>query len=779
MHTPSFSPRRLPLAGAVLALLVATPGWAALAGKVNYVVGAVSAIDTDGQNRPLGKGDAVNSGDRLETGKGRLQIRFSDGSFLSLQPGTVFRIDQYEFDRNRPEQGSLLFNFARGGMRTVTGLIGRVNKANYKVRTPVASLGIRGTGYAATLDGDVLTLTVDKGIVNVTNAFGSTNVNAGQTFRVLHGQAPEIAPPGVSAEARARTPDDGGPGSGGYSEGPGDIPGGLAGNTPTPRGAEDTPPDSLLVPVALTDSTYPPQSSVPTPAYTLGSLFQQANGTFLLGNLGGYFNQGAGAGAGGLTRLVSTPANAYVTLLDTGNPDTGGLQFHGVNTLGALSWGEWTRGTAAKGGLNPDGGTITLGAGQYEPYIIGISAPQATGLDGAGNAVRLSYSLSGGTTARSSDGETGTLQRLDIRVTLDTVPIVGIDLRVAMNSTGVYTAAADGLLINNSGRSALNGFQITAGDLTAQGAGCGTAGCQVMLAGFFAGSDSQMGAVYAIDRPNAQITGVGGLALSGSDTSVQRLADAASPTYAAVLAGDSLGGLVTTGATTASFGTDGGWLQGSDGGLNYGPGGISANPATAAGVTHVAQTLSWGRWTHGSTNIGDTSLTVGVLGMHYLIGSPTPAGQLPSAQMTYSLVGGTAPTLSDGNGAALGFGSLQSGAVTVDFGLARAALNLGMRFTGAGGTSTVSLAGNGALSAARLDFSNLSVSVANGTNAASACTGCFASASGFVAGSAAQMVGLGYQVSGISVQQAVNGSLSGVAAFGNPRASSNVITPGP
>ena len=72
------------------------------AGRVTFITGDVVAISSDGNRRTLTKSDLVNSGERLETGKGRLQIRFTDGSFISLQPNTVFGLDNYTFARAKP-----------------------------------------------------------------------------------------------------------------------------------------------------------------------------------------------------------------------------------------------------------------------------------------------------------------------------------------------------------------------------------------------------------------------------------------------------------------------------------------------------------------------------------------------------------------------------------------------------------------------------------------------------------------------------------------------------
>ncbi|MBK9184857.1 MAG: FecR domain-containing protein [Moraxellaceae bacterium] len=162
-----------------------------VAGRVNFVSGKVEAVSADGNRRNLVRGELVNSGERLETNSGRVQIRFTDGSFVSLQPNTVFGLDNYAFNKAQPNEGSLLFNFIRGSMRTVSGAIGKVNRGNYKVQTPVATIGIRGTSYAASQEPNGrLLLTVGKGIVNLQNDFGDSDINAGQTFQVETGKAP-------------------------------------------------------------------------------------------------------------------------------------------------------------------------------------------------------------------------------------------------------------------------------------------------------------------------------------------------------------------------------------------------------------------------------------------------------------------------------------------------------------------------------------------------------------------------------------------------------------
>lgn len=120
-------------------------------GKMEFVTGEVSAVNTNGQARPISKGSEIETGDTLKTLDGRAQIRFSDGGFISLQPYTDFQVEDYSFNGKADGSEKGLFKLLKGGMRAVTGLIGKTNKDAYKVSTPTATIGIRGTSYLARL----------------------------------------------------------------------------------------------------------------------------------------------------------------------------------------------------------------------------------------------------------------------------------------------------------------------------------------------------------------------------------------------------------------------------------------------------------------------------------------------------------------------------------------------------------------------------------------------------------------------------------------------------
>ena len=69
---------------------------------------------------------------------------------LTFRPDTKFHIDAYQFNPQAKtgSVGKYVMSLVEGGFRTITGLIAKRNPPDYKVNTPVATIGVRGTDYA-------------------------------------------------------------------------------------------------------------------------------------------------------------------------------------------------------------------------------------------------------------------------------------------------------------------------------------------------------------------------------------------------------------------------------------------------------------------------------------------------------------------------------------------------------------------------------------------------------------------------------------------------------
>lgn len=155
MKQPLSFPRK-PLALAMAIATGATPmiASAAAAGRVEFAYGQVSLQDADGEQKTVKKGTKVDSGDTIMTERGRAQLRFSDGAFVSLRPKSSFKVEDYNYESEDDGSERGFFNLFRGGLRAITGAIGKRNRNAYRVKTPVATIGIRGTEWTGWPLGD-------------------------------------------------------------------------------------------------------------------------------------------------------------------------------------------------------------------------------------------------------------------------------------------------------------------------------------------------------------------------------------------------------------------------------------------------------------------------------------------------------------------------------------------------------------------------------------------------------------------------------------------------
>ncbi|HVT33991.1 MAG TPA: hypothetical protein VHE37_00295 [Nevskiaceae bacterium] len=216
-----------------------------LAGQVTLMTGRGTASAADGAVRSLTTGDSVYSGEVISSGANSyVSLKFVDGGLVLLRPRTRFEIQDYSYTPPAtaapmaatptpiapgtiggakpaipaapsvaapPAQASsgdegngttrAFFRLLKGSFRAVSGLIGKANQDDYRVSTPVATIGIRGTDYfaliidAAYAKDPVLKSSLPPGISSEGGLYveqyeGSTVVtnNAGQQTVVSMGQ---------------------------------------------------------------------------------------------------------------------------------------------------------------------------------------------------------------------------------------------------------------------------------------------------------------------------------------------------------------------------------------------------------------------------------------------------------------------------------------------------------------------------------------------------------------------------------------------------------------
>ncbi len=180
------------------------------AGHVILVAGTLIAVSEDSSERELKRRSPFFSGDLLRTESGsKAQLRFSDGALIAMREKSELLIDNYRYDKN-PESDTNIGTLLKGGMRAITGAIGKENPKAYKLNTPVATIGIRGTVYEAVL-GENLDLAVWEGTITVENGAGMLELGAGADFDfavVRSASTPpqgQIDPPAVFSDSDPTT----------------------------------------------------------------------------------------------------------------------------------------------------------------------------------------------------------------------------------------------------------------------------------------------------------------------------------------------------------------------------------------------------------------------------------------------------------------------------------------------------------------------------------------------------------------------------------------------
>jgi hypothetical protein len=141
---------RFAVAAVAAMALAGTVQAAQVVGTVTDVSGPLVARRLDGTIKVLAPQSTVEQGDTLVTEKGTYaRIKFVDNGEITLRPNTQFKIENFSYEASKPEADSAIFSLLKGGLRSITGLLGKRNKERFGLNTPTATIGIRGTTFIA------------------------------------------------------------------------------------------------------------------------------------------------------------------------------------------------------------------------------------------------------------------------------------------------------------------------------------------------------------------------------------------------------------------------------------------------------------------------------------------------------------------------------------------------------------------------------------------------------------------------------------------------------
>jgi hypothetical protein len=143
-----------------------------IAGKTIITKGVVQATDSiPGLQRILKRRSPIYGTDLVTTElDSKAQLRMTDGGMIALKENSELLIANYEF--NAVDQtGSVVMELVKGGLRSVTGAI-KSEKGNYQLKTPIGSIGIRGTHYEVEIIQGELFIAVWEGAVDISVDIG-------------------------------------------------------------------------------------------------------------------------------------------------------------------------------------------------------------------------------------------------------------------------------------------------------------------------------------------------------------------------------------------------------------------------------------------------------------------------------------------------------------------------------------------------------------------------------------------------------------------------------
>lgn len=200
------------LAALVVGLAGIPAAQAATAGQITHLSGTLSAKRVDGTSKLLSVKSDVMEGDTLSTeSETYARIKFVDGGEVVMRPGTQLKIESYAYNAAKPESDNIVMSMFKGGLRAVTGLLGKRNREKVSFQTETATIGIRGTHFGALLCqndcGGVPTTSgqppqnglhvdVTNGAIVMSNKAGTVQINAGQFGFVVNANTlPILVPP--------------------------------------------------------------------------------------------------------------------------------------------------------------------------------------------------------------------------------------------------------------------------------------------------------------------------------------------------------------------------------------------------------------------------------------------------------------------------------------------------------------------------------------------------------------------------------------------------------
>jgi hypothetical protein len=136
-------------------------------GEVSLALGMSRVIGERG-NHTVTRGMSVQVGDRIETERGgHVHIRFLDGAYVSVRPGSRLFVETYRYDAANPQESAVRFRLEEGVVRAISGKLAAQAQDRFRLNTPIAAIGVRGTDFVVLADAGRVRVAVHSGAIEL------------------------------------------------------------------------------------------------------------------------------------------------------------------------------------------------------------------------------------------------------------------------------------------------------------------------------------------------------------------------------------------------------------------------------------------------------------------------------------------------------------------------------------------------------------------------------------------------------------------------------------
>lgn len=138
-------------------------------GQAAVVIGQACAQHARADCMPLTRGAAIAEGDTVQTGAdGYVYITTVDHGFISVRPDSSLTFERYQYDPANPPGTVIKLSLHKGEVREISGTGAQAARGHYRMNTPVAALGVRGTDFTVVTDTNVTRADVRSGGIVMT-----------------------------------------------------------------------------------------------------------------------------------------------------------------------------------------------------------------------------------------------------------------------------------------------------------------------------------------------------------------------------------------------------------------------------------------------------------------------------------------------------------------------------------------------------------------------------------------------------------------------------------